>query len=68
MKNTSPRKNKLISKKKLVTAINLFEDKVDDKIESIKIYTSNTYEVTTDRYKYSVNISTNNVEKIYPDF
>ena len=56
-----------ISKNKIVVAINLFESKVDETIEEIKIYTSTCYYVKTSNEEYSVDISTNKVDIIYPD-
>lgn len=70
------RKNKLISKKKLIVAINLFEQKIDEEIESINILSSNTYRINGSPYSgvlsgieggYIVDISKNSVEKSYPD-
>lgn len=64
MKN---RKYKLISKKKLINAVNLFESKVDAEIISIKLYGGNTYNFETWQGEYMINIGDNSVNKTYPD-
>jgi len=56
-----------ISKKKIVIAINLFESKIDETIEEIKIYSSNRYCIKTYTKEYTVDISENIVNRSYPD-
>ena len=59
------RKSKIISIRKLVNMVKLFQDKVDEEIEAIDIY--NHTITTKDSKKYFVNISTNKVSRSYPD-
>ena len=61
------RKNKLQSKRKLVNALKLFENKIDDTVINIKIISSTYYIFKTNNNKYSVDISNNTVDKVYDD-
>ena len=61
------RKSKLISKNKLLNAVNLFESKIDKTIEEIKIYSSNHYLIITKGKDYNVDLTTNTVDICYPD-
>ena len=61
------RKTPLISKNKIVNAINLYERKVDDTVHNIRIITSTLYYITGKYDTYSVNIKLNDVSKVYPD-
>lgn len=61
------RKTKSQSRRKITSAINLYEQYVDEKFKSIKIISDTYYYFNTDYYTYSVNISTNKVDKTYPD-
>ena len=58
---------KLISKRKLIRAVQLFEDKIDDTINSIRIYSSNSYEIKGYKDNYIVDVQNNKVSKVYPD-
>jgi hypothetical protein len=53
------------SRKKLITAINLYEQYVDEKIDTIKIWSSVKYLIND---KWLVDISTNKVNRTYPDY
>lgn len=69
MKRTHP----LISKNKIVNAINLFESKIDATIESISMegqfINKNLFYITTKtQKKYGVDIARNVVELVYPDY
>jgi hypothetical protein len=68
LKPMKKRKTLLISKNKIVTAINLFEKHVDDEITNIRIFSSTNYEITGMNSLYSVDISKNSVNKVYPDY
>ena len=61
------RKTPLISKNKIVVAINLYEKHIDDTIEEIRIWSSTSYQIKGNRDTYSVDIKNNKVEKVYPD-
>jgi hypothetical protein len=61
------RKTPLMSKNKIVHAIELYEQYVDEPIESFKIWGSTFYEIKSSCNNYSVNIATNKVNKSYPD-
>jgi hypothetical protein len=67
MKSVKDRKSKLISKKKLIIAINFFEKYIDEEISNIEInrYSyPNTYSITTkDLNEYLVDISNNKIIK-----
>ncbi len=52
------------SKKKVVSAIVLYEQYVDEPIHKIKIYSSTSYCIND---KWNVNIATNKVDRDYPD-
>jgi hypothetical protein len=52
------------SKNKIVSAITLYEQYVDEYIDTIKIYSSTMYLIND---KWTVNIATNKVYKCYPD-
>lgn len=67
MKPIKNRTTPLMSKRKVVTAINLYETYVDAPVDSIKIITSTLYEFKTYYCCYSVDIAHNKVKKIYPD-
>lgn len=68
MEKLKDRKSNMISKRKIVTAINLFETYIDEEIESIEIYGGNYYRVITKNNKnYSVDIGLNKVEIICRD-
>lgn len=58
-----------ISKRKLNNAVLLFEKKILDELpKNIEIVTSTYYYISTDKgNKYSVDISTNKVDKVYND-
>jgi len=60
------RKTPLSSKRKIASAINLYEKYVDEPIETIKIWSS-TYYTIKGKDEYNVDISTNKVVKNYPD-
>ena len=61
------RKTPLMSKNKIVSAVNLYERFIDEPIENIKIWTSTSYYITGTYNTYSVDIKNNKVEKVYPD-
>jgi len=63
----STRTSPLISTRKLSLAADLFQKKIDAPIESIRIWSSNTYTITSGNKDYTVNLSTNKVERSYPD-
>ena len=67
MKPVKDRKSKLISKKKLIIAINFFEKYIDEEISNIEINRyiyPNTYSITTkDLNEYLVDISNNKITK-----
>ena len=60
------RKTKMISKSKIVSMVNLFEQYVDEEIELIHPKLSQIW--TESGKKYDVNIQKNKVEEIYPDY
>jgi len=64
MKRLENRRTESQSRKKMVSIIELYEQYVDEPIETIKIWTSTTYLIND---KWSVNISTNKVDRSYPD-
>jgi hypothetical protein len=64
MKRLENRRTESQSRKKMVSMIELYEQYVDEPIETIKIWTSTTYLIND---KWSVNISTNKVDRSYPD-
>lgn len=64
MERLKKRKEKAQSRNKIITAINLYEQYVDEKIDNIKIQSSTKYFIN---YKWLVDISTNKVNIIYPD-
>lgn len=61
------RKSKLINKRCLKSAINLFELKIDDDIVKIQIVSSQYYLIDGRYKKYAVDLTTNSVCKSYPD-
>lgn len=61
------RKAPLISTKKLALAADLFQKKIDAQIDSIRIWSPNNYTITSGSKDYTVNLSTNSVERSYPD-
>lgn len=63
MERLKVRKTKLISKRKIVSMINLYEKYVDERIVSI----DPTGYIQSERSNYYVNIATNKVDKVYPD-
>lgn len=69
MKPLKDRKTPLVSKRKLVAAVELFEKHVDEEIESIELYshTSDQFMIKGKFNDYSVNVATNKVEVSYPD-
>lgn len=67
LKPLKNRKSKSQSKKKITSAINLYEKYVDEEILEIKIYTSNYYLFKTNGKDYNVDISKNKVSVSYPD-
>ncbi len=71
MEKLKGRKTKLISKNKLVVAVNLFEKYIDEEIMEIRVYGikySNIYNIKTNsNNEYSVDISKNSVLKTYSD-
>lgn len=58
------RKQRRISKRKLVNAVALFEDNVDEIVEKIEIQGDMSY-IINDQWR--VSLSNNTVYKIYPD-
>jgi hypothetical protein len=64
MKRLENRRTESQSRKKMVSIIELYEQYVDEPIETIKIWTSTTYLIND---KWNVNISTNKVDRSYPD-
>jgi hypothetical protein len=64
MKRLENRRTESQSRKKMVSMIELYEQYVDEPIETIKIWTSTTYLIND---KWNVNISTNKVDRSYPD-
>lgn len=60
------RKVKLISKSNIVSMVNLFEQYVDEEIESIHPKLNQIW--TESGKKYDVNVHTNKVEIIHPDY
>jgi len=61
------RSTPLISKRKIVSAINLYEKHVDESIKSIRIWSSTTYQFNGINNNYFVDIANNKVSKSYPD-
>jgi hypothetical protein len=59
------RKSKLISKRRLVRMVELFEEKIDAEIKSIDVELNSI--TTTRNVDYRIDFSKNSVEKIYPD-
>jgi len=59
------RKTPLSSKRKLISMVKLYEQFVDEPIKTIDPV--NGY-IQSDYNNYSVNISTNKVKKVYPDW
>lgn len=66
-KFTGKRSAPSISINKIVTAINLFEEYVDEEITEIALITKNYYEIKTYYSRYSVDISTNKLSFCHPD-
>ncbi len=62
------RKSKLISKKRLLASVKLFESKIDEEIKSIEL-NNGLYGafIITDYNKYYVNLDKNSVTKICPE-
>lgn len=68
MEKLKERKTKLISKNKLVVAVNLFEKYIDEEIREIRVYGGNYYNIKSNSdNEYSVDISKNSVTKSYSD-
>ena len=67
MKPIKKRRTPLMSKRKMVTAINLYEKYVDEPIENIKILSSNEYEFVGRDNNYVVDIANNNIRDVHPD-
>lgn len=67
LKTKNKRKTPLISKKSIVSAINLYEEKIDDEIYNIKILSKYLYEIQGYHASYTVDIQSNTVNKCYPD-
>lgn len=67
MKQLKIRTVPLSSKAHMVSAIKLYERYVDESILSIRIWCSTSYEFEGSYNRYNVNISTNKVQKVYPD-
>lgn len=67
MTKIKKRKTPLMNKKKIVTAINLFEKYVDEPIENIILISSIYYHFECYNNNYSVDIKNNKVNKVYPD-
>jgi len=60
------RNSKLISKKRLLAVVNLFESKIDEEILSISLgYQGGT--ITTFNHEYYIDLTKNSVSKIYTD-
>jgi len=57
----------MISKNKVVAAIELYETFVDEEIESIRILSPTSYQFKGYYHEYYVNISTNEVKISRPD-
>ena len=64
MKRLENRRTESQSRKKMVSMIELYEQYVDEPIETIRIWSSTTYLIND---KWNVNISTNQVDRSYPD-
>jgi hypothetical protein len=67
MEQLKIRKSPLASKIKMANAMRLYERYVDEPIQSIKIWSSCSYEFEGSCNRYNVDISNNKVQKIYPD-
>ncbi len=64
MERLKKRKTPLNSKSKITSAIVLYEQYVDEPIQKIEIWSSTSYTIND---KWSVNLSTNKVDRSYPD-
>jgi hypothetical protein len=64
MKRLENRRTESQSRNKMVSMIELYEQYVDEPIETIRIWSSTTYLIND---KWNVNISTNQVDRSYPD-
>jgi len=67
MEQLKTRRTPLSSKNKMISAIKLYEKYVDEPIQSIKIWSSCSYEFEGSCNRYNVDISNNKVQKVYPD-